>query len=151
MWMRNLVNDYINVQEREAKTAFVSFDTPLRIISGKELCRVPTFLTLTQFIIRRASLVSQIFSDKMLEWDEDVLFELASSIKIVDKQLRFVNFERYSINQLNNKIELPAVEGWILYEGDLRVLTSVLEVGRLLHVGKGTTLGFGHYEVFYDG
>ncbi|WP_235839226.1 CRISPR system precrRNA processing endoribonuclease RAMP protein Cas6 [Clostridium sp. Marseille-P2415] len=149
-WLRNLTYHLMDAEEREARTVFVSFDTPLRIVTGKELCSVPSFSNLIQFISRRFSLISQIYTDQRLEWNENAILDMAEKVKISGHNLRHVNFGRYSINQKGNRLELPAVEGWILYEGDLTFLTPILEAGKYLHVGKGATIGFGHYETFYD-
>ena len=54
------------------------------------------------------------------------------------------------MNQKGNRLDLPAIEGWIVFDGDLTELTPILEAGKYFHVGKGATIGFGHYEVFYD-
>jgi hypothetical protein len=147
-----IVTDHqINWNEKEAGIVLLSFDTPLRIITGKKLCLVPSFAVLIQFIMRRLSLLLQVHTEYKLEWDEEALLDLAKQIRIVDYQLREVDFERYSINQKSNKLELPAISGWILYEGNLTKLTPILEAGKILHIGKGSTIGFGHYELFLSG
>lgn len=61
-----------------------------------------------------------------------------------------IDFERYSMTQHDNKLSLPAIEGWALYEGDLTPFTSLLEAGQWLHAGKNTTIGFGHFYTAYD-
>lgn len=49
------------------------------------------------------------------------------------------------------RLELPAQIGWVMYEGDLSGFIPYLEAGQYLHVGKNTTIGFGHYHIFYEG
>ena len=36
------------------------------------------------------------------------------------------------------------------YEGDLTPFIPLLEAGRILHVGKNSTIGFGRYSVAYE-
>lgn len=148
-WIRNLVPHPMKIREQAAQTVMVSFDTPLRIVSGKELVKLPDFTNLIRFLSGRISAVSQNFTDNGIEWNEKML-KRAENITISGSDMRQVDFKRYSINQKGNRLELPAVKGWVLYEGDLSVFTPVLEAGTYLHVGKGATIGFGHYEVFYD-
>lgn len=149
-WIRNLSSSYLETIDNNAKTAFISFDTPLRIVSGGKLCRVPTFEMLMQFLMRRFSLISQVHSDELIEWDQENILKQARQVNLVDYKLREVNFERYSMNHKENKLELPAIEGWMLYEGEMTSLIPILEAGKYLRIGKGATIGFGHYETFYD-
>lgn len=151
MWIRNLSCDFLTTQDKEAKTVFISFDTPLRIVSGRKLCIVPSFEMIIQFILRRFSLMTQVHTNQKMEWDEEKILELAGKVALLKYHLQSVNFKRYSINQKDNKLELPAIEGWAMYEGDLAGLIPILEAGKYLHIGKGSTIGFGHYETFYDG
>jgi CRISPR/Cas system endoribonuclease Cas6 (RAMP superfamily) len=41
--------------------------------------------------------------------------------------------------------------GDITFEGDIEPFMSVLKVGEVLHVGKGTGFGLGKYEVKESG
>jgi hypothetical protein len=138
--------------DRAAKMVVISFDTPLRVVSGGALCKVPSFEMLIQFIMRRLALIVQVHGQQKLVWDEADILNKARQVRLGEHYLRAVDFERFSINQKNNKVELPAIEGWALYEceGEFGELAAILEVGRCLHIGKGGTIGFGHYETFYD-
>lgn len=149
-WIRNLTNYEMKIEDRDAKCVLVSFDTPLRIVKGKKLCSIPTFSDLIRFICGRMSLISQVCGDQKIEWNEQAIIEQSKQVVTSENQLRYVDFQRYSINHKDNKLELPAVEGQILYEGDLKYLVPVLEMGKYLHVGKNATIGFGHYETYYD-
>lgn len=149
-WMRNLVPGHISVQERNAMCAYLKFDTPLRVVSGEKLFSKLPFEMLIQFLTRRISLLTTTYTDICLEWDYEEMLHQASKIRTVDECWREVPFTRYSINQKDGKLQLPAKTGWILYEGDISQFVPLLEVGKRLRVGKGATIGFGHYEVFYD-
>ncbi|MSS63644.1 CRISPR system precrRNA processing endoribonuclease RAMP protein Cas6 [Velocimicrobium porci] len=149
-WMRNLIPHSMSVGEKTAKTAMIRFDTPLRIVTGKNLCHSISFETLIRFISRRISLISQIYTEHRIEWNEEAIIEQAERIQVCEEQFRLVDFHRYSLNQKGNRLDLPAIEGWAVFDGDLTELTPILEAGKYFHVGKGATIGFGHYEVFYD-
>ena len=150
LWLRNLVPFSLAPMEKMANFAAVEFDTPLRIVSGKQLCRSIPFPTLIQFLSRRISLLSQAFTDHRIEWDEEPMLEAAGQVRIISENWRSIDFTRYSMTKAENKLDLPAIEGWVLYEGNLENFIPLLEVGRDLHVGKGATIGFGHYMTSYD-
>lgn len=149
-WMRNLTPVPLKIEARNASHAFVHFDTLLRIVSGDQLFTSLPFRTFMQFLIRRISLVTAVCTGYEVKWEEDKLLECAQNIRIQAEEWREVPFVRYSMNQKNGKLELPARTGWVLYEGDLSQFVPFLEVGKYLRIGKGATIGFGHYEISYD-
>ena len=149
-WICNLVSRPLQITGRNVSYANLLFDTPLRIVSGKHLFEKLSFEMLIQFLIRRISLLTLAYTDYQLEWDKEELLEQARKVKTVDEYWREIPFTRYSMNQEKGKLELPSREGWILYEGDLTDFVPILEAGKYLRIGKGATIGFGHYEVFYD-
>ncbi|MTK06196.1 MAG: CRISPR system precrRNA processing endoribonuclease RAMP protein Cas6 [Hungatella sp.] len=150
MWLRNMECHLMEVGKQEASAVMVSFDTPLRIMTQKSLCRLPTFANLMQFTSRRLSLLSQIYTGQKVQWNDKEIIKQAEKVNITGHMLRYVDFKRFSINQESNKLELPAMEGWVMYEGELSYLSPILEAGKIIHIGKGTTIGFGHYETFYN-
>lgn len=150
-WLRNLVPHTMNVQVEEAKAALVVFRTPVRIVSGGELFTTLPFDVLMRFLARRLSLVTQVCTDFVMEWDQEEMFKSAKLITTAAEEWRKIDFMRFSMNQKSNRLELPAQYGWALYEGNLSPFVPYLEAGRYLQVGKNTTIGFGHYDVYYDG
>lgn len=149
-WFRNLVSKPMNILERPAQAVRIAFDTPVRIESGGKLFHSLPFEMLIRFLSRRFSLVSQAYSNYQLEWEQKEFLEEASTIKIQAQEWRKIDFTRYSINQKDNKLDLPAQIGWVLYSGDLSKFIPLLEAGKYLHVGRNTTIGFGHYGITYD-
>lgn len=149
-WIRNLSPRPIQIVERKASYASLFFDTPLRVVSGKVLFKKLPFDVLLQFLMRRISLLTTTYTDFRLEWDEKHLLEQANKIRTLNEYWREVAFSRYSMNQKEGKLDLPSKTGWVLYQGDLSMFVPILEVGKYLRVGKGATIGFGHYEISYD-
>lgn len=78
------------------------------------------------------------------------MLEAAEQIKTTRESWWFWDFKRYSMNQDNHTLSLPAIDGWAQYEGDLAPFIPLLEAGRILHAGKNSTIGFGHFDVIYD-
>lgn len=149
-WMGNLVPHSMKMPEGNPGAVLVAFQSPLRIVSRKELFKSLPFDTFIRFLARRISNMAQIYTDFRMELDEQEMMERASGIQCTASLWRDVPFSRYSMNQKNGKLELPAKTGWALYEGELSPFVPYIEAGRYLHVGKNTTIGFGQYEVYYD-
>lgn len=149
-WHRNLLPQPLQITERRASYANLFFDTPLRTVSGEKLFEELSFRTLIQFLIRRISLLTKAYTEYRLEWNEEELLNKAGEIKTLSEYWREIPFSRYSMNREDGKLNLPSRTGWVLYEGDISGFVPILEVGKCLRIGKGTTIGFGHYEVFYD-
>lgn len=149
-WLRNLLPQPLQITERRASYANLFFDTPLRIVSGEKLFEELSFRTLIQFLIRRITLLTKAYTEYQLEWNEKELLSKAGEIKTLSEYWREIPFSRYSMNREDGKLNLPSRMGWVLYEGDISGFVPILEVGKCLRIGKGTTIGFGHYEVFYD-
>ena len=99
----------------------------------------------------RFAQMTQAYTDYLMEWDQEEMLRQAAQVKTVAEHWNYLDFSRYSINSPSGKLELPARTGWALYEGDLGAFVPYLEAGRYLHVGKNTTIGFGRYELYYDG
>lgn len=150
-WLRNLAPHAMIIQERNVRAVLVAFDTPARIVSGERLFTSLPFSTLIQIILRRFLLVTQVCTGREIKWEEEVILRDAETIKTVEEEWKTVNFSRYSMNQAGNKLELPGRKGWVLYEGDLSRFVPILEAGKYLHVGKNSTIGFGHYQLLYEG
>lgn len=149
-WIRNLTPKAVSIEERNAAYAYLVFDTPLRVVSGGELFQKLPFDVVIQFLTRRISLMTVKYTEFNLEWDTEEMMRQAAEIKVVEESWREIPFSRYSMNQPNGKLELASKTGWILYEGELSPFVPVLEMGRYLRLGKGATIGFGHYDIFYD-
>lgn len=148
-WRGSLEPHPFHVEQRKAGSASLYFDTPLRIVSGQELFDSLPFPVLIRFLSSRLSHISAVHTDCRVEWDEEEMMKAAQHVRVVRQTWRENKFIRYSINQKNNKLELDSKMGWVVYEGDLTGFTPLLEAGKYLHVGKGTTIGFGHYEIGY--
>lgn len=149
-WIRNLSPRQFSIEERDARYAYLVFDTPLRVVSGGKLYSKLPFDMLIQFLTRRISLLTMAYTDVCLEWNLEEMLNQGAAIKTVDECWEEIPFSRYSINQKDGKLELPSKKGWILYEGDISRFVPILELGKRLRIGKSATIGFGHYEIFYD-
>lgn len=149
-WMRNLGPQIISPQKRNAKNALLVFDTPVRIASGGEVFEELPFQVFARFLYGRYALISKKYAGSELPWSVEEIEKAASGISVQAQEWRTVAFTRYSMNQKDNKLELPSKIGWVMYEGDIKEWIPLLEIGKHIHVGRAATIGFGHYEVFFD-
>lgn len=148
-WLRNIRPEPLDLGERQARSILIRFNSPTRIMVRRQVCQELTFPHIVQAVSRRIALLSHAYAGVPLSWDEEALLRDAARIQAVEEYWTNIEFSRYSINR-PDKLELPAIEGWARYEGDLEPFTAILEAGQRLHIGKNATHGFGHYELFYD-
>src|SRR5690625_535000 len=99
-------------------------------------------------ILTRVKLLLHAYSGVVLEWNEKAILKEARQIKTVEEDWQFIDFKRYSYTY-NRKLGLPSIMGYARYEGDITPFTPLLEIGQLIQIGKNTTHGFGHYEIYY--
>ncbi len=60
--------------------------------------------------------------------------------------LKWHDWERFSERQ-GTKLKMGGFLGEITFEGDLAEFIPFLVLGEYLHIGKGTVLGLGKYEL----
>ncbi len=81
-----------------------------------------------------------------IDWEFRPLLEAASGIAITERQLRWMDYGRYS-NRQQTKMKMGGFVGELKLLGDLDPFLDLLKYSEVLHVGKGTTFGFGRMEV----
>ncbi|MFD0586457.1 CRISPR system precrRNA processing endoribonuclease RAMP protein Cas6 [Paenibacillus sp. GCM10027627] len=148
-WLRNVRPHGLESSGRKAKSVLIRFDSPTRVVVSQQVCNALTFSQIMISASRRIALLSHAYAGVRMSWDEEALLQEAGRIRTVEERWFPIDFSRYSINRAKN-LELPAIEGWARFEGNLEPLTAILEAGQRLHIGKNATHGFGHYELFYD-
>lgn len=148
VWLRNISPFNLQCENKKASTVLLRFHTPVHIKKSNRLCESLDFGTIIQFLTRRFSLLSLAYANQKIEWESEFL-ERAEHVKIVDSYWEDKTIVRYSLNGKNNKLVLPAIEGWLLCEGEIAPYMSVLEAGKFLKIGRNTTHGFGSFEVYY--
>lgn len=95
----------------------------------------------------RVQLLVHAYEGVVVDWKEEELLEKARAIQVEECNWRSVDFKRYSLTY-NRKLHLPAVEGTVRFVGDLSLFMKLLRAGEVVQIGKNTTHGFGHYELF---
>lgn len=81
-----------------------------------------------------------------LDLDFRGLIAAAEEVETVTSDLRWYDWERYSVRQ-DTRMKLGGVVGRGTYKGDLQSFLPLLHLGEVVHVGKGTSFGLGKYEI----
>jgi CRISPR-associated endoribonuclease Cas6 len=122
------------------------FLTPTRLVSNGSLEPDPDFKTIFRTLLRRLSMLSYFHCGKELEADYNGLIERAGSVETVRKRLRWHDWERYSARQ-DTRMKMGGFVGEMEFSGEFGEFLPFLELGELVHVGKGTGFGLGRYEI----
>lgn len=127
------------------------FLTPAQIKEDDRFTAAPSFRGFMSRLLFRANALAEFYGSGMLYDNEDVLALLGEcrSISIVKANTEEIRAARYFHKQRMKKQHLPPFfTGAITYHGDFsREIMALLELGRLIHVGKMATFGNGMYEV----
>lgn len=122
------------------------FLTPTRLKYEESLTSELEFHILLRNLLRRISLLSYFHCGKRLEIDFRGMIEKARKIRTRDRELKWVDWERYSARQ-ETRLKMGGFVGSITFEGELEEFLPVLRLGELVHVGKGTSFGLGQYRI----
>ena len=121
----------------------LTFLTPTRLKFNNQLTIDFTFRMLTFKMLRRALEIASFYCpEETIDWEFHSLLEQADGVTIIDKELRWVDWERRS-NQQKTKLKMGGFTGDITLDGDLEPFAGLLRLSEVLHIGKGTVFGLG--------
>jgi len=120
--------------------------TPLRVKYGNQLRDELPFHILIRAALRRISTLFTHYGDGEPDLDYKGLVERAKAVKVIDSDLRWLDWHRYS-NRQETKMSLGGIVGWVRYEGNLGEFWPFLHLGEKLHLGKQTTFGLGQIQM----
>jgi len=143
--------DLFNSEGSPPSEMTLNFLTPTRIAYNGRLTLQMGFHTIVRNLLRRISLLSYFHCEKNggPALDFKGIIEKAEAVRIVDRKLRWYDWERYSGRQ-EKRINMGGFVGAISFAGDLGPFAPLIKAGEVLHVGKGTVFGLGKYEVKQD-
>jgi hypothetical protein len=129
----------------------IRFLTPAQIKEDDRFTAAPSFRGLMSRLLFRANALAVFYGSGMLYDNEEALALLGAcrSISIVRARTEEIRTERYFHKQMMKKQQLPPFfAGEITYQGEFpREIMALLELGRLIHVGKMATFGNGMFEI----
>jgi hypothetical protein len=127
----------------------LTFLTPTRLKGGGRFLTHPTARDLAFAILLRTLEVAHFHVPEAplapLDWSFRPVLEAAQRLALPASRLRWKTFARYS-NRQKRSLPLGGFLGELELEGDLAPLLPLLDTARILHVGKGTTIGLGRME-----
>jgi len=127
------------------------FTTPAQIKEVDRFTAAPSFRGLISRLLFRANALAEFYGSGMLYDNEQVLAILGTcrQVSIARASTEEIRTRRYFHKQKMKKQNLPPFfVGEITYRGEFpREIMALLELGRLIHVGKMATFGNGMYEV----
>lgn len=122
------------------------FLTPTRIKIHGHLTAGLTFRELVLWLMRRISTLAYFhMPGATVDWNWRAILDVANSVVVESKRLRWEDWERYS-NRQETRMKMGGFVGEMTLTGDLGSWVPLLKTGELAHVGKGTTFGLGKYE-----
>lgn len=129
----------------DARGVEVSWLTPLRIKRDNRLTDDLPFHVLVRSLLRRVSGLFASFGDGEPDFDYRGLVERAQNVRTRHSRLQWLDNKRFSSRQ-DQEMLFGGLTGRCDYEGDVGEFLPLLELGRLLRVGKQTTFGLGRME-----
>lgn len=142
---------HLTIPECPAEHIKVTFQTPFNAKYQRQKVDAYNFHFSSFFspLLRRISLLSYFHEAQQLEADYRTLTEEAEHVQIMNTELYWQNWTRYSSRQ-KKKINLGGVKGSFEIKGDqLKNFWPFLYYGQYLHAGKGTSMGLGWYTLSY--
>lgn len=132
--------------QQDSNLLTLRFITPLRIKYQGSYISQPDFHIIFRALLRRLSSLFFFHCGKELDVDYKGLIEEAKKIRLIQAEVRWIDWERYSRRQ-NQRMKLGGFTGRASYEGDLSKFLAFLKVGEYTHVGKAAVFGLGKYEL----
>ncbi len=124
--------------------------TPLRIKSDGRADAPFNFRKLVFLAVRRALEVAHFHGvdghSAELDWEFRPLLEAASRVRIIERDLEWYDWERWS-NRQARSMRFGGHVGRLRLEGELAPFAELLATAEVLHLGKGATFGLGRVEV----
>ncbi len=133
----------------DAPRLSISFDTPMRLVRDHDPIAAEALdgPTLAFAAVRRVELLRTCFGGADPATDHAALKDQAQAVKIIDRDLSWVDRRRYSTRQ-KRPITLGGVIGNVTLDvSGAPDLTPYLETCGFVHLGKSTTLGFGRMSL----
>ncbi len=135
----------IKNKDEHIKKVKIRFVTPTAIKKNGKINSNIDFLTLLKAVKRRVKALS-IYHNGNLDPEFNIDFEAAKALSIINTSFEPFHWKRYS-NRQQQKIDFSGFIGELELEGDLTPFMSLLRMGEIIHIGRGTVYGMGKYVV----
>jgi len=126
----------------EEKRLKLELHTPLRVKFRNQLQTELPFHILVRAMLRRISSLFFYYGNGEPSFDYKSLIREANQIQIVDSNLKWFDWRRYS-NRQEQAMLMGGITGSIVYEGNFAKYLPLIEVCSKIHLGKQSTFGLG--------
>jgi hypothetical protein len=121
--------------------------TPTSIRRHNEQVHALDFDVLVRALVRRFTNLAEYHCGFRPEVNKETVLDLAAQVKVEASNLRWASAgERWSMSQ-GVRHSLDGLKGDITFAGPLEQFLPLIRLGEYLHVGNGTSMGMGRYEV----
>lgn len=121
--------------------------TPVRIFEKKKMLRQLPFRAFVRSLLSRFTSLQYFHCGTHVELDFRGILAEAEKVQTIDEQLHYRHMQRRS-NRQDRKVPLDGLMGQVSWEGPaLSLFWPLLQLGQLLHLGKGTVMGLGQYRI----
>lgn len=127
----------------------LNFISPTKLVYRNEVVEVPYFETIVSSLIRRILLLDKYHFIGYNIKNKEEIIELAKQIKIKSYNLFEVSKKRYS-SRRKTTMTFKGFKGLVTYSGEFSPFFTILRIGEVIHIGKGTAFGFGKYKLLGD-
>jgi hypothetical protein len=140
----------LNLEVPENEQADVSrlrlfLDTPLRLKTNNRLTADLPFQVLARAMLRRISTLTTLYGEGEPELDYRGLSSRSDAVTMVDNQLQWFDWQRYSRKQ-DAEMRMGGIIGAATYEGRIGEFMPLVRFCEKVHLGKGTTFGLGKFR-----
>ncbi len=133
----------ISTSDLPLATCHLRFVTPTRLKFNKALTIDFNFRMLVFKMIRRVLELAHFHvPGASIDWEFHDLLVAADAVKIVQRDLRWVDWERRS-NRQKTEMMMGGFVGEMVLEGNLAPFEELLRICEVVHVGKGCVFGNG--------
>ncbi|KPA13720.1 CRISPR-associated protein Cas6 domain containing protein [Candidatus Magnetomorum sp. HK-1] len=93
-------------------------------------------------MLRRISFLLSSYGSGNPNLNYTEIIQRAKSVKMIDNNLKWYNWSRYSERQ-DRKMKMGGLIGSVIYEGNLEEFIPFIQFCSKVHIGKQTTFGLG--------
>ncbi len=101
---------------------------------------------LVRSLIRRTTALLNTYGEGEPDLDYPNLVKKAETIRVMDNQLSWFDWQRYSARQ-DKKMFMGGLTGEIEYQGELTQIIPFFRMAEMVHAGKNTTFGLGKIQL----
>ena len=138
----NLTVSKATPHSNSTKKIRITIETPLRLKFKNHLKADLPFHVLARAMLRRISSLLHYYGDGEPELDYRGLVAQAREVKIIDNNLKWFDWRRYSLRQ-DRSMFMGGLVGSVTYEGKIAEYLPFIEFCTRVHVGKQTSFGLG--------